>query len=535
MASITNTLGVGSGLDISSLVSGLVSASYDPKLEAQKTKEDANTAKISALGTLTGNLTAFSSALNTLVSSGTLKTQPTTSDASVVTAKTKAGMNISTIAEQIEVRQIAKAQSVVSGYAASANAPVGTGTLTLTVAGTPKTITIDGTNNSLAGLAKAINDSKAGVTATVVTDANGARLSIKGATGAANGFTLTAAADADPALQAYTYGDGDDEMTLAQAATDAIVRKDGVDFTAKTNSFDDLIPGISLSLVSAKPGTSIAIGSSRPTEAITQAVNDFVAAYNELKTQLNDATKAGSGGSTAGALYGHAAVRTVERQLAQLVATKLQAGDGPQTLAEIGVSTTRDGTLTVNAGKLASTLAAYPDAVEAMFNPQQRSSNPLVTITSAIGAAKPGTYTVTNLVAAPEGGNASGTIDGRAGLPASDGRLYASSLTGAAGLIIRPTGSVASATITIDLGIGGALEAITKSLTKSGGVLKSLGDQLGDAKSRLADARLKLEAAQTAYKDQLTTSFTRMESRVTAFKATQSYLTQQIAMWTNQN
>lgn len=535
MTSIANTLGVGSGLNIEELVTGLVSASYDPKLTAQKTKEDSNTAKISALGTLTGNLNAFSTALNTLVSGGTLKTQPTSADTSVVTAKTRTGANIGAISEQIEVRQIAKAQSIVSGYAASASTAVGTGTMTLTVAGTPKTITIGSGNNSLAGLAKAINDAKAGVTASVVTDANGARLQIKGATGAANNFTLTADAGAAASLDAYTYGDAGTEMTLAQTATDAIVRKDGVDYTAAANTFDDLITGVSLSLVAAKPGTSITIGSTRPTEAMGQAVNDFVAAYNELKTQLNAASKAGTNGSSAGALYGHAAVRTVERQLSQLVSTKLQSGDGPQSLAEIGVSTNRDGTLTVNAGKLTRTLAAYPDAVEAMFNPQQRSSNPLVTITSAMGATKPGTYTVTNLVAGTDSTNASGTIDGRAGLPASDGRLYASSLSAAKGLIIRPTGNVASATITVDAGLGGALQAITDALTKSGGILDSLSDQFDETQDRLADARLKLESAQEAYKTQLTTSFTRMESQVTAFRATQSYLTQQIAMWTKQS
>lgn len=535
MTSITSTLGAGSGIDITSLVSGLVSATYDPKITAQTKKETDNTTKISTLATLTNGLDSLTTALGTLIKGGTLKTQPTSSDASTVTAATKSGANIGAISEQIEVRQLAQAQSVVSGYASSSASAVGTGSMTLSVGGASKTITIDGSNNSLAGLAKAINASGAGVTASIVTDANGARLAIKGATGAANSFTLTADAGADSSLQAYTYGDGGTEMTLAVAAQDAIIRKDGIDIPRASNTVDDVIDGVTLSLVAAKPGTTVNIGSSRPTTAITQAVTDFVDAYNELKTQISSATSAGTSSDTAGALYGHAALRTMERQLSQLVSTTLQTGDGPQSLAEIGVSTGRDGKLTVNTSKLSSALATYPDAVEAMFNPQQRSSNPLIAISSAVGATKPGTYTVSNIVAASNGTNASGTIDGRAGLPNTDGRLYASSATDAKGLILTPTGNVASATISIDAGLGGALQSIRDALNGTSGTLKSLGTQFTDTTKRLATAREKLESAQADYKNQLTTNFSRMESQVTAFKATQSYLTQQIAMWTNNN
>ncbi|WP_420141871.1 flagellar filament capping protein FliD [Sphingomonas sp.] len=535
MTSIANSLGVGSGIDIPTMVNGLVSATYDPKIAAQTAKETANSAKISTLATLRNSLSTFSTALNTLVGGGTLKTQPTSSDSSVATVALRSGASIGAMSAQIEVRQLAQPQSIVSAHVASSTAAIGKGTMTLSVGGSPKTITIDDGNNSLAGLARAINAAGAGVTATVVTDANGARLALKGGSGSANAFTLTADAGADPALATFTYGDGGDEMTLAQAAQDAILRRDGIDMARPSNTIDDLIEGVTLTLTGAKPGTNVTIGSRRPTEAITQAVTDFVDAYNEIKAQISAATSAGSGGGAAGALYGHGTIKTMERQLAQLVSTTLQSGAGPQTLAEIGVSTRRDGTLAVDASKLAAALKDHPDSVEAMFNPQQRASSPLVTISSPMGATKPGTYTLTNLVAATGGGNASGTIDGRPGLPASDGRLYASSATAARGLIVTPMGNVASVTITVDAGLGGALQGISDAMTRSDGLLGALGTQFDGDKKRLSEARDRLEAAQTAYKDQLTANFTRMESRVAASRATQSYLTQQIAMWTRQN
>ncbi|WP_294392121.1 flagellar filament capping protein FliD [uncultured Sphingomonas sp.] len=533
MASITNTLGVGSGLDVTSMVTNLVSASYDPKLKAQTDKETANTAKISTLASLTGGLTSFSSALNTLLSGGTLQTQPTTSDASIITAVTKSGATIGAISEQLEVRQLAQAQSLVSGYVPSAGDPIGKGGFSLTVGSTTTTIAIDDSNDSLAGLARAINAAGAGVTASVVTDGNGARLALKGQMGAANAFSLTLDAGSDDALQAFTYGDGDATgMIKAQSALDAIVRKDGIDISRPTNTISDLVDGVSINLLAAKHGTMVSLGFSRPTAAITQAVNDFVAAYNELKKQVGAATTAGASGNVSGALFGHGAVKQMEQQLARLPSTTLQSGPGPQTLAEIGVSTGRDGMLSVDSAALSRALASYPDAVEGMFNPQQRSSSPLVSVTSAAGATKPGTYAVTDIVAGVNGGNASGKINGEPGLPNSDGRLYASTASGAGGLIIKVTGNVANATVTVDAGISGALKSITDALTRSDGLLSALSEQFSDKKIDLAEARLKLETAQAAYKDQLTTNFSRMETQVNAYKATQSYLTQQIAVWT---
>src|SRR3546814_17286045 len=98
--------------------------------------------------------------------------------------------------------------------------------MTLTVGGVAKTITIDATNNSLDGLAGAINASGAGVTASIIADEGGHRLLLKGPTGEAGAFTLTADAGPDPALSAFPTGGGmteghhaaNAEFTIAGAA-----------------------------------------------------------------------------------------------------------------------------------------------------------------------------------------------------------------------------------------------------------------------------------------------------------------------------
>jgi flagellar hook-associated protein 2 len=643
-SAILTALNAGSGIDTSSLVSGLVSATYDPKDSALTAKETANTAKISQLATLSAGIDAFASALGSLISGGTLFTQPTTSDSSIITATAQPGSSIGNLSAQLEVRQTAQAQSLVSPYFATSGTPVGEGTLTLaSPQGGSISITIDATNNSLAGIARTINATNSGVTASVVTDANGARLVMKGPTGAANSFTLAAGPNSDAGLASLAYGgnpmslsgatvsstyladattapvgQGDltlttsngtatltidasndnldglaaaitgaglgltasvttdangsylvvadsgggtpsftltpaadaqaglsrfayggtppAQMTQAQAARDAVIRMDGVDITRASNSIDDVIDGVTLNLVSAQPGTTVTLGASRPTAAIGQAVSDFVAAFNELKSQIDTATASASTSSdgTAGALYGNAGIREMQRQLSRLSSTVLNTSGGPQTLAEIGVATNRDGTLSLDQNQLNKALATYPDAVEAMFNPTQHSSNPLITITSAMGATKPGTYAITNVTAAAGTTSAQGTIAGVAGVTTGS-KLYASVTSTASGLVIEPTGDVASATITVDAGLGGALQAIRDALRQSGGVLDALSSQLTSEKTSLADQRTTMEDDETTYRTRLQNQFATMTTRVTNYKSIQSYLTQQIAVWTNKS
>jgi flagellar hook-associated protein 2 len=535
-ASILNTLGAGSGIDTATLVTQLASASYDPKVSAVTANQTANSAKISSLGTLTSGIDAFASALQSLVAGGTLKSQPSTSDSSILTATTQAGTNISALSAQIEVQQVATAQSLASTTLATSGTAVGLGSLSLTTPAGTFNVAITAANNTLTGLAAAINATNSGttpsgVTATVVTDSSGARLVLKGQTGAANTFSLSANSDADSDLTRFASTGSGALMTQAQPAQDAILKMDGVTSSHASNTISDLIAGVTLNVVSAKVGTTVTLGLTRPTDAITQAVNDYVSAYNQLKGELTTATAVGSGGTGNGPLYGNSAIRQMITQLSKITSTALSSyPNGPQTLAEIGVSTAQDGTLSVDSTKLASALATYPDAVEAMFNPTQRSDNPLVQITSAMGNTKPGTYTVSNLVA---GTPPSGTIGGVPGLPSASNPagLVASITSTAPGLAIQPLGNVASATITIDAGLSGVLQGIRDSLRATGGVLDTLSSSLTSETQTLADQQTKLQTQEQAYKDQLTAQFSTMNTRVASYKSIQSYLTQQIAAW----
>ena len=531
--SISYQLGIGSGLDVNAMVKGLADAQRAPKQAQIDKRETLNEARISSLAEISGAIDSFSSALTSLISGGTLFTQPTVSEPGLLSAKAVAGARLNGLAVELEVVQLAKAQTLESTSFAAGADPVGQGTLTLTSGGNNFDIVIDGTNDSLDGLARAINGANAGVSASVVTDSTGARLVLKGATGDAAAFTLSVPVGTVSGLERFAFGPGvTGGMTEAQPAQDAIVRMDGVEVRRARNSFTDLVSGVQIDLKKAEPGTIVSLGTTRPTAEITQAVNDFAAAYNELMTLMTEATKPGVG-AEGGALRGDVGVRAMQRQLRELTGTKLTvAGNGPHTLAEIGVRTNRDGTLSVDAFRLQQQLADNPDAVEALFNPSQWSSSSAVSIVSAAGRVKPGVYALTDLV--PQAGltPASGKVDGVA-MTEVETNLVAPAGSAALGLIVRVDAATASATITIEAGLGGALKSIRDALQDRNGPFAAARERLSKEKTAISDDEAALGTRSDQYYNQLLKTFTAMERSVSAFKATQSYLDQQVKMWTN--
>lgn len=399
--SIPKALGGGSGIDTAALVKELVEKQFEYRNARLKKREDTLTAQISAAGAHKGNITSFATAVANLARGGTLATQPTSSNTAILNVSRLSGANLTTLNARIEVRQLAASQTAHAAPVASKTAPVGQGKLTLTLGtGTvtngamtaftpgstaPVDITIDATNSSLEGIAAAINAANAGVSASILTDAAGSRLVVKGATGADRAFTLTATeTPGQEGLAALNIGVGATGTTIGSAAADALVAIDGVQLKRESNTISDLIPGVKLDLNSAQPGTIVTIGKTLPTTALTNAVQDFVATYNELfmalRADLHPET---------GSLRTDLAARELRRQLQQLTMSPI--GDGALTkLAEIGIKTNRDGTLMLDNALLTKALVNNPEAVEKMFaEPQGNATtgNGLATALNAIASA----------------------------------------------------------------------------------------------------------------------------------------------------
>lgn len=380
--SIINTLGAGSGIDISSLVNQLVDAQFAAKASTLSRQRQSLSAQISGVSAIKSNLTDFAAGLKTLVTGGILTTSPSSSDVNVVKASALPGAKLSGLSATIEVQQVAQAQSAATAAVADRAAAIGTGTLTLTFgtatvangqlsgftagSGSPIDIAIDASNSSLDQIAAAITAANAGVTASVITDTSGARLVLKSKTGADQAFTLTATEDAGaPGLAALNIGVGTTGTTIGTAAQDAIVAVDGIAVNRNSNTISDLVDGVKLDLVAPAPGKPVQLGSSTPVDQLRSSVNDLVAAFNDLQRSIKAQTNA-----TTGALFNDTAARTLQQSLGRFTLTQLATSTtagAPTTLSEIGISTNRDGTLSVNADRLNAALTNYPDAVEALF------------------------------------------------------------------------------------------------------------------------------------------------------------------------
>lgn len=527
MPSITSALGAGSGIDTAALVESLTAATKAPQQAVIDRRSQLNSARISTIASVSSAVDSFASSLQELINGGSLRKSASVSDPTVLSASVIAGARPGATSTRLSVEAVATGQTLTSGYFATAADPVGTGELNLATASGSVTVRIDDSNNSLSGLAAAINGAAAGVTASIVSDADGARLVLRGGVGSANAFSLSTTSTTG--LERFAFSSGvASTMTAAQTAGDAILKIDGVSVRRSSNSINDLVPGVEINLLQARPGTIVTLGLTNPTANLQSSISDFVAAFNQVKQQLDTALSA-----TNGPLRGNEAMVGLQRSLAKLSTMPLVTpGSGPSTLSEIGVRTNRDGTLGIDAARLSSILASNPDGVEALFNPAQYSSSADIVIKSQPGRVRPGTYSLTNLVAPAGAAPASGLIEGRAAT-AIGRNLVAPAGSAALGLIVSLNASVASATVTIEPGLGGALDTIRDALRSSSGPLATTNLKLSKESATIAKDQETLDTRLQRYRDQLTRSYAQMDSRVASFRATQSYLTQQISIWNN--
>lgn len=454
VTSIASSLGFGSGIDIKQLVSDLSNASREPKVARITELRQQNQARISAVAQAKADLEGFANSLEQMVSDGTLRSTPTVSDSSILSATARAGLSADGFSATLVVSQLARPQTVYSAIVADKSAAIGQGTMTLSVGGTDHVISIDASNDSLDGLASAINAAASGVTASIIADDGGHRLILKGASGAANSFSLAADAGADPSLSNYAYGSGG-AMTLGQSAANAEFTLDGVAFSRATNIVDDVVTGMSLTLKKAAPGQPVDIGASRPVDMIRQTADDFVAVYNQLKKSLSSAS------SLSGTTM---SLRQLETQLGGMISQVLTSSPGINKLTDIGISTTKEGLLALDKAKLEAALASDAGAVEALFNPRRDAVH----------------------------------------------------------------------TVSSDPGIAVVLDALRDEALASDGVLSRVSESLNERSTSLTEQLEKVEAREEVYRARLEKQYGSLDAKLAAFKATQSYLEQQIEIWNNQ-
>lgn len=374
--SLITALGAGSGVDMIELANNLASAQFAARTDRLAVKEETLDRQISTASNLKSMLFSLATSLGDRVRMGDLSPQPQIANGAVAQASLS-GTSQPKGSYSLEVTARAAAQTLTSPAYPAATSSVGSGTLTLrfgTVAGTtftedtaPAAVAIDiAPGATLADVAAAINGKNAGVTAYVANTVDGAKLVLKGTEGAANGFILEAAENAaEPGLASLAWTPAAPAGRLLTTAANTAFKIDGLSMASPSNTVTDAIPGVTLKLTATNIGAPTTVTFSNPAEAIKGAMQDLTAALNEMATALRDATDPKTGD-----LARDSGARTLQRAFSSLAGSIIMPGSpegAPNTLADLGLSTQRDGSFILDAARLAVTLAKDPVAAAAMF------------------------------------------------------------------------------------------------------------------------------------------------------------------------
>jgi len=349
---ITST-GIGSGLNIGAIVSALTTsfgAAQTTQLTNQQSSLDS---QVSAYGTFTSALDALKLALPPLQDASQLAGfAATVADKTIATATTTSDA----VAGQysLQVNNLATSATLTSQpVLAGTAAPVGTGTLTIAVGGASTAITIDSTNNSLAGIAAAINSASnnPGVTASIITSTTGSRLVLAGtATGAANAITVTPSGG-DGGLSSLAF-------TQTRAAQDASFSINGFAATSASNVVSSAITGVTLNLQQASAAnTPTTLTISPDTSSAQASIDKFVTALNGVLSSIQTLTGFDPSTNTAGPLNGNATLEAFQNQL-QSILGQVTNGSGVKSLTDLGITAGTDGSYATDDTKLGNALSS---------------------------------------------------------------------------------------------------------------------------------------------------------------------------------
>ncbi|PLY48318.1 flagellar hook 2 domain-containing protein [Janthinobacterium sp. ROICE36] len=352
-------------------ISADVYAKVERQMQSQNTgvvKLNANLArdqaKFSGLGQLQSALAKFQTVAKNMAGSG-LATAATSSTKDVLSATTtdKAVSG----SHEMNIKQLAQGQTLLSGAQKSSSAAIGTGApalLKIEVGATDGkqftpgsgkiiSLTIDSSNNSLDGIAAALKQQ--GIDASVVKGPDGYSLALNGKSGADSSMRISVSGDAAVSnLLSYAPGSGKGLQQTA-AAQDALLTVDGKDIKSATNTLTTAVEGATIEL--KKTGTTDLVIANDSSQ-IASNVASFVTAYNELNSKLQSLQQ--------GDLKSDTALGQVRSQMEQVLRTA-STGVPASILGSAGVTLGKSGELVLDDKKLKAAIAADPDAVSKLF------------------------------------------------------------------------------------------------------------------------------------------------------------------------
>lgn len=473
-----------SGVLSSSQIQSLVTAAenqYNAPISTIQAQAKPLSTEISAYGNLSsvlGNLQTAVQGFSNL--SSFQQVQANVGDSSILSATSS--NTAPTGSYQVSVLSLAQSQSLNSSNYTSQSSAIGTGSISIQVgSGSAVNIGITSANDNLSGIANAINQSNAGVSASVVYDGSGYRLVVNGNnTGTNNSFTINTSGSA---LSGFSYASGASGMTESQSAQNATATLDGIALTSQSNSFSGAIAGVSFT-ASATGSTSIDVNVS--TTAAQSAIQSFVQAFNKASSFIQSATSytPASGtaavsatgtvaSGTAGPLIGDPVVQGVENQLLSIISTATSIGSGGTSSAigfgNVGITLTSSGTIDVNQSVLNSALSSNYAQVMGLFGGMGGSSNPDVQFSNSTSGTAGGIYAVN--VTANSSALTSGTVNGYSASGIGGSMTVTSGPAEGLSLSVS-SGTTPTSTVFFNQGIASSMNSLLNGVLGSNGVIQ---------------------------------------------------------------
>lgn len=393
--------GIGSGMDINGMVKALVSAESAPKTAQLDRLEKTTTTKVSALGQFRSALSTFQTALDKLNDASLFEKRSATSS-SADTVSISADADAVAGGYNVQVFNLAQTSKVALAGFDNATDALGTGTLTINVGDESLDIDVTEGSNSLADIRDAINTAgkESGLSATIVSDPSGeggARLVLSSSKSGTGNDISVAVSDATGELGSLAFAppsgtDANFEATPADAenpraarvisySRDANLAIDGINLSSTSNTVEDAIEGVTLTLNSAQSAEDIAnaetisLSVTEDKAGVSTSINDFVDAYNKMLESVNSLTSVTAVGGDdseplAAALVGDSSVRSFMSAMRSELGT-VASGSGIRILADLGITTQSDGTLAVDTTKMNKALDNSFEQVNEFFTGDQ--------------------------------------------------------------------------------------------------------------------------------------------------------------------
>jgi flagellar hook-associated protein 2 len=499
--------GIGTSIDVNTLVTSLMKVESQPLTQLQNQQTSYQT-QLSAVGTLKSALSTFQSALSNLTSTSTFSGMKASGyDTSVLNASVTTSAPAGTYA--VNVTQLAQSQVLAAQGQTATNTAIGSGGSTTisfsfgsvsggTLSGGKYTgatftqngnlaggsITINSSNNTLAGIRDAINGANLGVSASIVNDGSGSpyRLVLTSTAGGANS-EMKISVSGDATLQSLLSQDpaGTQNMTEVTTGQNATATINGIAVQSPTNTLSNVIDGTSFTL--AKTGSTTVTVAGDAGQASTSVLN-FVKAYNALTIQLNsltniDTSNSANNGPLAGDVSTKALVSQISTVLTQAVGTGTY-----NSLGSIGVTMGSDGTLSIDDTKLSAALAASPSQVASLFAGTGKATDSLVSVPTFSDSTQAGTYAVNVTQLATQGslaGSAAANTTIQAGVIDTLSVTLSGITTNVTLTAGTYTASSLAAAVQSQINASSALQnaKITASVSSTGGVLTITDSQFG--------------------------------------------------------